>query len=148
MFCMVFLENRIEEGRRQPSHLISSLDKSHGYVEEEEKIILVKSEFWFEFWFRRNQDLKIRCSWSFLSFLSFQFRPKWWNGTALEVLGCKVSCDWLAWRWVKIILKYLRCIATKTRCIGTLVKISLKIIFWATSINDTSNIFIMRIEHI
>ena len=41
----MFLENRIEMGGRQPSHLISSLDKSHGYVEEEERIILVKSEF-------------------------------------------------------------------------------------------------------
>ena len=45
MFCMVFLENRIEMGGRQPSHLISILDKLHGYVEEEERIILVKSEF-------------------------------------------------------------------------------------------------------
>ncbi|QHO11868.1 uncharacterized protein DS421_15g502010 [Arachis hypogaea] len=62
MFCMVFLENRIEMGGRHPSHLISSLDKSHGYVEEEERIILVKSEFLFEFWFRRNQALKIKCS--------------------------------------------------------------------------------------
>ena len=49
MFCMVFLENRIEMGGRQPYHLISILDKLHGYVEEEERIILVKSEFWFEF---------------------------------------------------------------------------------------------------
>ena len=43
MFCMVFLENRIEEGGRQPSHLISILDKLHGYVEEEERIILVEN---------------------------------------------------------------------------------------------------------
>ena len=49
MFCMVFLENRIEMGGRKPSHLISILDKLYGYVEEEERIILVKSEFWFEF---------------------------------------------------------------------------------------------------
>ena len=49
MFCMVFLENQIEMGGRQPSHLISSLDMLYGYVEEEERIILVKTEFWFEF---------------------------------------------------------------------------------------------------
>ena len=49
MFCMVFIENRIEKGERQPYHLISILDKLLGYVEEEERIILVKSEFWFEF---------------------------------------------------------------------------------------------------
>ena len=49
MFCMIFLENQIEEGGRQPSHLISNLDMLYGYVEEEERIILVKSEFWFEF---------------------------------------------------------------------------------------------------
>ena len=84
---MVFLENRIEEGGRQPSHLISSLDMLYGYVEEEERIILVKLEFWFEFWFRRNQALKIYEPRTFSPFSLDDFRPQWANEVALGVLG-------------------------------------------------------------
>ena len=56
MFCMVFLENRIEMGGRQPSHLISILGKLHGYVEEEERIILVKLEFDLSF---SSEEIKL-----------------------------------------------------------------------------------------